>query len=87
MSTPVPPQGAGGHNGEDCASLSGSQALLCLIANPYASSVSRCVDHAMGKNADVLLYLAERDGRLRCFGLLYRVDVPDNLLILCHETS
>lgn len=85
MSTPISPP-AGGHNGQDCASLSGSQALLCLIANPYASSVSRYIGYAIRKVADTLLYLAERDRRLRRFGLLCWVDVPDNLFVLFDET-
>lgn len=52
---------------------------LCFECKPF-------IGYANRKITDTLLYLAERDRRLRRFGLLYWVDVLDNLLVLLDET-
>ena len=57
-SNPSPPPPGGGQtnaqNGQDCTSQQGAQQLLCLIANPYASSVCAIIILSTEKVADKL---------------------------------
>lgn len=82
----APPTG-GSTGDDDCTSKEGAQQLLCLLHNPYASSVSFSTVGAVGMVAETSLRLVQRNRHIRCFRILRGCDDPDNRSIFTHETS